>query len=121
MSSHKISWEEHSQWFNSKITDDHCIYLIAEKQGKAVGSIRFDLNNGEALISYLLSSELHGKGLGKHLLNLGVRRLFEESDVNTIKGIVLKDNVASRKIFESLRYDRVEISDNKVAYIKSRI
>jgi RimJ/RimL family protein N-acetyltransferase len=121
LSARTISWEEHHHWFNSRITDPHCMFLIAENLEQPVGSIRFDLNNGEALISYLLSPEVHGKGLGKHLLYLGVRRLFDESDVTIVKGVVIKDNIASLKIFETLGYEIVEMMDNKITYIKRRV
>jgi RimJ/RimL family protein N-acetyltransferase len=120
LSTHLISWDEHHQWFTTKITDPHCLYLIAEKQGMPIGSIRFDLKEEEAMISYLLIPKVHGKGLGKHLLCLGARILFSETPATMVKGIVLTDNIASQKTFEALGYERGEMNDRKITYEKRR-
>lgn len=68
----EIRKEEHVLWFERKIQSEDCIYLIALKDDISVGSIRFDLNEGDALISYLVDPLYHGYGYGQVLLCKGL-------------------------------------------------
>jgi len=120
LSKHQITFEEHSSWFNRKLKDSNCVFFIVEIDQKPVGSIRFDQEGEEAVISYLISSELHGKGFGKRVLQEGVKRFFEITDARVVKGTVLKENVASVKIFEGLGYKRTDIDKEMVVFKKYR-
>lgn len=106
-----IVWEEHVAWFSRKVSDANCLYLIFEKNGQPMGSIRFDLKNGEALVSYLLDPEFHGKGYGLKLLVEGIRFLEHEKanyPFQKISGYVFKENLPSLKAFERLGFERTE-------------
>jgi len=120
LSKHQITFEEHSTWFNSKLKDTNCIFFIAEIDQRPVGSIRFDREGDEAVISYLISPELHGKGLGKRILHEGVKSFFEIDEATVVKGTVLAENVASIRIFESLGYKRTDTDNGMVVYKKYR-
>jgi UDP-2,4-diacetamido-2,4,6-trideoxy-beta-L-altropyranose hydrolase len=112
-SQHQITQEEHAHWFFEKIADKHCHYFIMEFEGKAIGSIRFDIVDGEAIISYLLDPEYHGQGFGLAILKKGIENLLalnsnELTPINIISGQVLKTNIPSIKSFERLGFTRTE-------------
>jgi len=104
----KIEFKDHSIWFKNKISDINCNYFIlCDKNGKCMGSIRFDLNeSGEAMISYLIDPEFHGKGLGSVILKLGIQQIrWNKPDVKIVYGLVQPENTVSVKIFERLGFN----------------
>lgn len=112
---HEITIEEHTNWFHKKMTNKNCIYLIAEMDNQLIGSIRFDINQNEALISYLVSSEFHGQGLGQVLLTKGIEYLVNNRITATIKkiiGLVLPTNIPSVKAFERLGFNKFQENTN---------
>jgi UDP-2,4-diacetamido-2,4,6-trideoxy-beta-L-altropyranose hydrolase len=102
-----ISFEDHKLWFYNKIESVNCLYLIAEHNQSNVGSIRFDLNNDIAIISYLVDTDFQGNGYGIVLLKKGVELLKKKHpNIREVIGYVLLKNIASIKAFEKLGYDR---------------
>lgn len=110
----EITFEEHSKWFSSKIDHPRCYYYIAELNHKAIGSIRFDVNDGEALISYLIDPKFHGSGLGISLLKKGIIALLNENDKSILRivGFVMGQNIASVKAFERLGFTKRICEEN---------
>jgi UDP-2,4-diacetamido-2,4,6-trideoxy-beta-L-altropyranose hydrolase len=103
-----IHREEHFNWYNRKITDPAVYYFLAYFEEKALGSIRFDIQNGEAIISYQIDPSFHGQGLGTILLSKGIEQLMKENadkKIFLISGVVMKSNIASVKAFEALGFE----------------
>jgi len=109
----EINWEEHSTWFLSKIEDLNCYYYLVEWNKNIIGSIRFDIKDRETIISYLIDSNYHNKGLGVIILKKGINALINENNkkVKQITGFVLPQNVASCKNFEKLYFLKEKESD----------
>jgi UDP-2,4-diacetamido-2,4,6-trideoxy-beta-L-altropyranose hydrolase len=105
-SKHMIKYEDHVNWFLNKIKSDSCCYLIAEVNGEAIGSIRFDINGIEGVLSYLLDPNFHNRGLGTILLKKGVTffKAVKGESVEAVVGFVIPENTASIKAFERLGY-----------------
>lgn len=121
-----ISKEEHSNWFSKKISDSNCLYLIAESDGEKIGSIRFDVKNNEAVISYLIAPKYHGKGFGQIILTNGleyvVKKINNEIEHNKhnikkIIGYVMEENIPSIKAFERLGFSKI-IQADRIKYEK---
>ncbi|UUV21276.1 GNAT family N-acetyltransferase [Paenimyroides aestuarii] len=103
----QIRKEEHGKWFKSKIEDHDCHYYILENiLGTPLGSIRLDLNENEAMISYLIDSSFFGKGLGTEILIL-IEDEIVSSNLKPLRlvGLVQKENAASIRIFNKLGYN----------------
>jgi UDP-2,4-diacetamido-2,4,6-trideoxy-beta-L-altropyranose hydrolase len=110
---HTITKEEHTLWFQKMIADTKCLYLIAETDDYILGSIRFDIDNEKAIISYLIDSKYHGMGLGQILLRKGIDFLVNVKKTNNlfikkIVGYVMKPNLPSIKAFEKLGFKKFE-------------
>jgi RimJ/RimL family protein N-acetyltransferase len=101
----EISLENHSKWFFQKLNNPDCVYLLLKKESQSIGSIRFDINQGIAIISYLVDPRFHGFGYGTKLLWLGEEYVKENrKDVIALKGVVMNENILSLKLFEKLGY-----------------
>ena len=115
-----ITQEMHYAWFNSKINDPDCLYLLLEKDSEVIGSIRYDINTeNEALISYLIDNNYHGHGYGNAILSLSLGVLTEKHPrLKQLIGFVVPENIASRKIFERQGYLLDSSDQKKLKYIK---
>jgi UDP-2,4-diacetamido-2,4,6-trideoxy-beta-L-altropyranose hydrolase len=104
-----IKENEHHKWFHSKITDPNCIYLVAYYKDSIIGSIRFDINERIATISYHIDSEFVNRGFGKMMLKIGIKHLIEHaaSSVDEVIGFVKVENIPSVKCFERLGFEQI--------------
>lgn len=109
-----IQFSDHVAWLSGKLTDPKCIFYIAVFCGKPVGSIRFDLTNEDAVISYLLDPDYHGQGLGATMLKKGILSLCEIAGhkVTRITGIVMPANISSCKTFERFGFEKEVEGEN---------
>ena len=113
----EISYEEHKSWYMGKLADEACKYYLIDYKGKDIGSIRFDKDEDNVVISYLLDPAFHGQGLGQALLIEGCKAYTREVLVRplNIVGYVMVENVASMKIFEHLDFIK-EVMADKIKY-----
>jgi len=112
-----IPVEDHQNWFIAKLNDTNCIYQLCEKGGESVGSVRFDINEQEGLISYLIAPNHTGKGFGTKMLELALQHIENKRpDIKIVKGLVKKENAASLKIFEKLGFERKNLIDDIIEY-----
>ncbi|HMO61134.1 MAG TPA: bifunctional UDP-2,4-diacetamido-2,4,6-trideoxy-beta-L-altropyranose hydrolase/GNAT family N-acetyltransferase [Ferruginibacter sp.] len=113
-----IPFQEHQDWYLQKIEQDSCVYLLAKLGDAFIGSLRFDIKEGKALISYLVAPEQHGRGLGKVLLAKGLNYFAQINTTAThATGYVLPQNTASVKVFERLGFT-CSTETNQLCYTK---
>jgi len=105
----EILWEDHVQWFSTKVTDTHCEYFIIEIDSVPIAQIRFDASTEEEayVISYLIDKNWRGKGLGSLILTKGMQKLKELQNVKKIVGYVQNFNIASTKAFERAGFRKI--------------
>ncbi|HEY4323083.1 MAG TPA: UDP-2,4-diacetamido-2,4,6-trideoxy-beta-L-altropyranose hydrolase [Mucilaginibacter sp.] len=116
-----IDYDTHKKWFTGKVGDKHCYYFIGELNNEAFGSIRFDVENSQAKISYLIDPAYQNNGLGTILLKKGVELLLKQKNVKIliVWGEVFNENTASVKIFKKLGYDvKSNFSTNFIRFEK---
>lgn len=116
----KISWEEHSGWYDRMMqAEDVLIYIVMDFM-RPVGQVRLNIEDGAGRISYSVDEECRGDHLGQKMLSL----LEKEASgkVARLVAEVKPDNLASRRNFEKLGYelDREQDDSNqeKVTYVK---
>jgi len=115
-----IQYENHKAWYLSKIRSTVSFYFILCEQSKPIGSIRFDLKDKIATISYLLSPEQHGKGLGAILMKKGLdefEKHVKNKTIDLVQGYVLFENFASVKLFERFGFSK-EMESNMYLFNK---
>lgn len=111
-----ISWDEHIKWFERKMADENCLMFILEDEGERVGSLRLDITESVAEISYMVAPGKRGKGYGKQILSFSDSVAPEA--VKTLVGLVEKQNEASIRCFESDGYVKL-IANDIYCFIKS--
>lgn len=119
----EIELYKHKKWFLSRLNSKNSYLLILEKKNKPIGQIRFDIQDFKALIDYSIDAKHRGQGLGSELLKMGIKFIVNNPNVKKIKYFeaqVKVSNIASIKIFESIGFEKILISDlNKIIFKKS--
>ncbi len=116
-----ISWEDHKLWFFEKLSSDSSKMYILEVNGLPVGVIRFDTyeKKSDALISLTVDPVFHGRGYGKKMLSMGIKKV----NYSKLIAFVKKTNNISMSLFNSLGFIKVESakSSQLVRYELSKI
>jgi UDP-2,4-diacetamido-2,4,6-trideoxy-beta-L-altropyranose hydrolase len=96
-----IPLENHTRWFNAVLEDKQTLLYIVTANGTPAAHIRFQFSSDTAVISFLVSAEYRGQGLGYIILTKGIERLKRERpDAETVEGLVQRENIASVRAFE---------------------
>ncbi len=99
-SSQPILWEQHLCWLRAKLEKENCRFFLAvDEEDKALGQVRFDLRENEAVVSVSLGRTFRGAGYGTELLRLACEKMLRDSDVKVIKAYVKPHNQASLNAF----------------------
>lgn len=107
----EINYNDHCKWFDKKINENNLNWFILTFLFTTpIGMIRFDyVSKNELLINYSLDKYFRGKGIGKLLLDKGIKQL-KNSCLNKkykIIAYVKHDNYPSIKIFNNLCFKNV--------------
>jgi RimJ/RimL family protein N-acetyltransferase len=94
-----ISFEEHSAWFDNKLTDEKALYFIGEINNYPIGLLRFDIENDKVITGIVIDKELRGKKLASEFLRIGCETISKLTG-NPIVAFIKKDNIPSIKSFE---------------------
>jgi UDP-2,4-diacetamido-2,4,6-trideoxy-beta-L-altropyranose hydrolase len=100
-SSEPIAWETHVQWFEHRLKDVSCWFLIAEDQaGTPIGQVRYEREKPyEVTISVSIAPEFRRRGYGEAMIVLSIDELsLRLTDV--IHAYIKPDNLASIRAFE---------------------
>ena len=104
--SREISWEDHCQWFEKRLSKNGDPILIGEVNDKPVGVVRFDIGRNDAEVSIYLVPESGFKGWGSYLLEEAENWLrHNHPEVATLHAQVLPHNRPSQKLFARLNYN----------------
>ncbi len=103
--SQEINWEEHRQWFEQRLSRKSGPILIGEINSQALGVVRFDISNHEAMVSIYLVPETGYRGWGGCLLDKAETWLRQHHpEVMKLHALVLPNNEPSKKLFDRLNY-----------------
>lgn len=96
----------HDAWLADTLGRADRRLLVGERNGQALGVVRFDLAGDEAEVSIYLAPGEHGAGAGGDLLAAAERWLALErpAGVCNIRAEVVGDNASSRHMFLSAGY-----------------
>lgn len=118
----EISLTDHKKWFDGVLKNDIVITYIMEVSGIPAGVIRFDidpLNGKTAKISYLIDPSQHGRGLGTNIVKRGIEKISKDNNkLENVFGHVLKQNLASIRIFEKLSFKKVSEDTSELKFEK---
>ena len=93
----EISFEDHLAWLDGSLANPNRKLYIAEEDGISVGTIRSDWAENAYTLSWTVSPEARGKGVGKRMVLLLVKQIREP-----IRAEVKVGNLASMKISQGV-------------------
>ena len=110
----KIAYEDHKEWFQSKISSEMTTIYILKSGNKSIGTIRLEvLAQDRYLISYSIASEFRRKGYATMMLKL-VKKTNKDK---VLVGRVKEDNIGSIKSFVAAGYKVEELLDGVYVFI----
>lgn len=102
-----IEWEDHVQWFSSKLQDPNCFHFIGlNKDNQPVGQVRFEIKS-EAEVSISLGLLYRGQGYGSRLLSLASAECIRITGVTRINALIRQENIVSQRTFSKAGYSLV--------------
>ncbi|WP_082718148.1 UDP-2,4-diacetamido-2,4,6-trideoxy-beta-L-altropyranose hydrolase [Hydrogenibacillus schlegelii] len=100
-----VSWENHIEWFNSKMADrNYIMWMVMNQQDQPMGLVRFNIVGSEAVISVLLDPKYQGRGLGPQIIQYASRLLITKKRVDCIHAYIKPDNEKSNRAFKKAGY-----------------
>lgn len=107
-----VAWSGHVAWLAGALRDPGHAVLVAEREGRPVGSVRFDTADGwrTARLSYVVAPEARGEGLSAPMVRAGVKWVEGAHRDVAVRARVMEANERSLRVFRRLgwRQDRVE-------------
>ena len=98
-----ISKKDHTKWFKSKLNSTNDITLIAKINHIKLATVRYDkVSNKIFEVSININPKFRKIGLSKKILKLSEKEIKSKNIL--IKAFVLKENLASVKLFKSCNY-----------------
>ena len=118
----KIKWIDHINWFNSVLKDESVVFYIATDLKKTfLGQVRYEVVKNSATVSISLTESIKGKGISKEILNESIKMIFEEKEnLNEIIAFVSFDNIASKRLFQKLDFQRLTDENNMMKFILNK-
>lgn len=99
-----IGLEDHTRWFIDRLGRKDCALFVIEVEAVVAGLIRFDRTEGGAEIDYAIHPAFRRRGLGRRLLRDGAALAASRLGIGEATGVVIDDNVASRRAFLAAGY-----------------
>ena len=96
-----IGWDDHQKWFALKCAQRNAGRIFhrgEDADGVPIGQFRADLQaDDDGRIDVSVSREARGSGYASLLIELGARRVFDETEVKRLTALVKVGNVSSRE------------------------
>ncbi len=101
----EIPWDGHVRWLEASLARDDRHVLVAERRGRPVGTLRFDVAGDCTTVSIAVDPSLHGSGLGPAILDAGERWLRDhDRRVRRLRAEIRPGNEASVRAFLAAGY-----------------
>jgi RimJ/RimL family protein N-acetyltransferase len=120
-----IDFENHKNWFESKLDDKSCMMLVFEnEENLKIGQIRIQKESDrEALIGISIASEHRGKGYAKVMLEMASDFFLVLNENFIINAFIKEKNLTSKYAFEKAGFEFKEIINyenfNSFHYVKN--
>ncbi|MGH2667333.1 GNAT family N-acetyltransferase [Flavobacterium sp.] len=97
-----IPYENHINWFQSKLKDENCLMLIFQNQdNQNIGQVRIQKGEGYGAVIGVSTDENHrGKGYASQMIALASEEFLAKNPDICISAYIKLENAASAKAFE---------------------
>ena len=105
-----VAWENHCRWFEGTLSESKRTQYLAETpEGTPAGQIRFEPEDGHAVVSVYLAAGFRGKGLAPQLIRQGTLRYQQEKGTRIFTAWIKPDNEPSRRAFLAAGYGEAQL------------
>lgn len=113
-----IHLPEHQNWFDLKLNDQNCLFLIVYINREFAGQIRFDMENKKAVVNISIEQKFRGQGLGPIALPKAIEVLKKtHPSLDIVIAHVKIDNDGSRFLFLKAGFDLLFLKDNIYTFV----
>lgn len=104
----KDQWEAHRRWYSFVINSPtYLFYTIESLSSEFLGTVKFELDEDEAIISVYLIEGIRGKGYSETVVVNSINELcFEKPNIKKISAYILEENEISQKVFLKIGFKR---------------
>ncbi|MBL0059186.1 MAG: UDP-2,4-diacetamido-2,4,6-trideoxy-beta-L-altropyranose hydrolase [Elusimicrobia bacterium] len=96
----RIPWGPHQAWFKERLNNSHCVIFVAVlRQGKSIGSARFERRKIGWVISVFVERTYRGQGLGSSLIRTAACAFMRDTGEKVVNAYVKPTNGASLQAF----------------------
>lgn len=98
---------EHDAWFAQALSDPCRVVWVAEEHGRAIGSVRLDLDPlgaARAVVSIALAPQARGRRLATPLLGVVTAAAAQEFGLRSLQAVIKSTNVRSLRAFLAAGY-----------------
>jgi spore coat polysaccharide biosynthesis predicted glycosyltransferase SpsG/RimJ/RimL family protein N-acetyltransferase len=118
---HEVAPAEHAAWLERVLADPDRALLVVEREGRPVGTVRFDREGAEATISVTVAPEQRGRGVGVRAIRESTElELAARPQLDRVVALVKAENAASQRAFERAGYVRSGLRGASLAYCAVR-
>ena len=114
--------KNHSEWYKTHISSfDYSIYIFEDEENNFVAMTSYEVLKDTAKINIYLNKDFRNKGYSQEILSESIEKFLQDNkEIKHIKAYVLKENIASKKIFENLGFvynNEKEICNDGLEYM----
>jgi len=107
-----IRYKEHLIWYNSKISDANCIFLVFRFRGKFVGQLRLERSKPLSVnVSISVNRAFRGAGYGKQMIEMGLNYVKRLIPVRKVTANIKPSNLASQRFFVAVGFEVTKNTD----------
>ena len=115
-----IQWDDHINWFNTKINSSLSHLLICYQRTTPIGQVRFDiLEGGQAEIDISIAKDFRGQGLGEAMLDAAMEYERCMNGIDSFVAEVKEENLPSMRMFLANGFTQSK-KINGICYLNNR-
>lgn len=113
--------KNHSEWYRIHISSfDYSIYIFEDEKNNFVAMTSYEILTDTAKVNIYLNKDFRNKGYSQEILSESIDKfLSENKEIKYFQAYILKENTASKKIFENLGFtynNKKEICNDGLEY-----
>jgi ribosomal protein S18 acetylase RimI-like enzyme len=113
-----ISEVAHMAWYSRVVNDPNRLLLIGVLEDQKVGIVRFNHERASLWeVSIVIAPEARGQGVGRHLLEMALKRLNITHAPSSVLAVVRLNNKPSLRLFHALGFTRESNDDEFVSLV----